>query len=132
MPTKVSQIIAKLATQPQAFFVHSTKTRSLGGGFYSILDGKTTLTLGVAAGQLLVGKASVAQLRAFAAQPAVPAAGAHGSVAFRVGLLQLLHLTLKKAPPQIAQVILSALGNITGWTQASAPALTGSASLAIK
>ncbi|MDQ6607591.1 MAG: hypothetical protein M3Z06_13725 [Actinomycetota bacterium] len=130
--SQVSQIVTKLATQPAAFFAHSRKTKSLGGGFYSIQDGKTTLTIGVAGGQLLVGKASVAQLRAFAGQPAAPAAGAHGSIAFRVALLPLLRLTLKKAPPQIAQVILSALGDISGWTQASGPALTGNATLAVK
>jgi hypothetical protein len=129
---QVTQIVSKLATQPQAFFAHSTKTKSLGGGFYSVQDGKTTLTIGVAGGDLMVGKASVAQLRAFATAPATPAAGAQGSVAFRVALLPLLHLTLKKAPPQIAQVILSALGNISGWTQASPAALTGNASLAVK
>jgi hypothetical protein len=130
--SQVSQIVTKLATQPGAFFAHPTKAKSLGGGFYSVKDGKTTLTIGVAGGELLVGKASVAQLRAFASQPATPAAGAQGSVAFRVALLPLLHLTLKKAPPQIAQVILSALGDISGWTQASPSALTGNATLAVK
>ncbi len=129
---QVSQIVTKLATQPGAFFAHSTKTQSLGGGFYSVRDGKTTLTIGVAGGELLVGKASVAQLRAFATQPATPAAGAQGSVAFRVALLPLLRLTLKKAPPQIAQVILSALGDVSGWTQASPAALTGNATLGVK
>ncbi len=131
-PSKVSQIVTKLATQPGAFFAHATKTKSLGGGFYSVQDNKTPLTIGVAGSQLLVGKASVAQLRAFASQPTTPAAGAQGSVAFRVALLPLLHETLKKAPPQIAVVILSALGNVSGWTQASAPALTGIATLGVK
>jgi hypothetical protein len=131
-PSKVGQIVTKLASQPGAFFAHSATTRSLGGGFYAVKNGKTTLTVGVAGGQLLVGKASVAQLRDFAGQPTTPAAGAQGSIAFRVALLPLLRLTLKQAPPQIAQVILSALGNISGWTQASAPALTGSATLAVK
>lgn len=129
---KTAQIIAALGKQPNTLFTKATKATPLGGGFYSLHEGKTVLTIGVAAGQLVVGKASVAQLRAFASAPTSPLTGAKGSVAFRVALTQLLQLTLKSAPPAAAQAVLSALGDITGWTQASPDALTGQASIAVK
>jgi hypothetical protein len=129
---KTAQIIAALGKQPNTLFTKATKSTPLGGGFYSLQEGKTALTIGVASGQLLVGKASVAQLTAFARAPTTPAAGAKGSVAFRIALAQLLRLTLKSAPPAAAQAVLSALGDITGWAQASPEALTGQASIAVK
>ena len=45
-----------------------------------------TITVGVVGDQLLVGKATPAQLRAFAAAPATSAPGTQGSVAFRIAL----------------------------------------------
>ena len=108
------------------------KLASLGGGFYALKERSQTITLGVGGDQFVVGKATTAQLRSFAIAPTTPASGAHGAVAFRVALVDLLHLTLKQAPPQILQTILKSLGDLTGWTAASPSGITGSATLAVK
>ena len=76
--------------------------------------------------------ATPAQLSAFATAPATPAPGAQGSVAFKVALPSLLQLALKQAPNKTVQTLLTSLGDITGWLQASTSALTGSATLAVR
>jgi hypothetical protein len=53
-------------------------------------------------------------------------------MAFRIGLIDLLRLSLKQAPPAIAQSVLRSLGDITGWTSASTSGITGSATLALR
>jgi len=131
-PSTAASTLAKLATAPRGVFKSHTSVTKLAGGFYSINEPTTTLTIGVVGNQLVAGKATVAQDRAFAAEPATASTFGHGSVAFRIGLLDLLHLTLKQQPPAIIQTLLSQLGDITGWTAASPGALTGSATLAIK
>jgi hypothetical protein len=131
-PAAAARVLAKLMTAPRSVFNKATVVTKLGGGFYALKEPKQTITVGVTGGQLVAGKASVADLSAFAGAPATPAPGAKGSVAFRVALSDLLHVALKKAPPQIVQTILSQLGNITGWTAASPSALTGTATLAFK
>ena len=127
-----SRTLSKLASQPKGIFSKATSFTPLGGGFYAIKEPKQTITIGVAGNQLVAGKASVADLRAFAGLPTTPAAGAQGSVAFRVGLAQLLRIALKAAPPKIAESIFSSLGDITGWLASSPSALTGNATLALK
>ena len=92
----------------------------------------TAITIGVSGNQLVAGKTTVAQARAFAAAPATTASFAHGSVAFRIALLSLLHLVLHQQPPAIVGALLTQRGDITGWTAASPSALTGAATLAIK
>jgi hypothetical protein len=121
--------LAKLASDPTAFFASATKVKKVGGGFYELRQGRTTITVGVAGSQLLVGKASPAQLKAFAAAPTSPAPGAQGSVAFRVGLTQLLQLALKQAPPQIVRSLLSSLGDLSGWLASSPSGTVGAATL---
>ena len=118
-------------TQPRSVFNKPTSVRRLGGGFYAVRESHQTITVGVVAHQLVVGKATPAQLRAFAAAPATPAPGTQGSVAFRIALIQLLNTTMKHAVPKTVQAVLSSLGDITGWAAASTSALTGSATLAV-
>ncbi len=134
-PSAAANVLAKLAGAPHGLFKNGTKISKLGGGFYVIKEPKTTLTVGVAGNQLVLGKATVAQDRAFAAAPTTPASFAHGSVAFQLSLVDLLRSKLSSAgggeASQIIQLLLSHLGNLTGWAAASPSALTGSATLAI-
>jgi hypothetical protein len=133
-PSAAANVLAKLASAPHGLFKNATKISKLGGGFYAI-KGKTTLTVGVTGNQLVLGKATVAQDKAFAAAPTAPASFAHGSVAFQLSLVDLLRSKLGAAgggeASQIIQLLLSHLGNLTGWAAASPSALTGSATLAI-
>jgi Protein of unknown function (DUF3352) len=103
----------------------------IGGGFY-INKQRKGVTVGVVGNQLVIGRAPVPVLRAFATAPTTPATGAQGSVAFRVSLSQLLQSRLKRRPPAIVQSILSSLGDYTGWVGATTSALTGNASLSLK
>jgi len=130
-PASAAQILSKLATAPRSAFNNTKGVARLGRGFYAIRDPHQTITIGIAGKQLLVGKASVAQLQTFAAAPTAPAVGAQGSIAFRVALTRLLHLALNRSTPKVAQMILSSLGDITGWAAAAPSGVTGSASLAI-
>ena len=130
-PTAAATGLAKLMTQPRSVFTEPTSVRRLGGGFYAVRGSHQTIMVGVVADQLLVGKATPAQLRAFAAAPATSAPGTQGSVAFRIALIQLLNTTMKHGVPKTVQAVLSSLGDITGWAAASTSALTGSATLAV-
>jgi hypothetical protein len=131
-PAAAASTLTKLATAPRSVFNNATSITHLGGGFYAIHEPGQTITVGVVGSQLVVGKATPAQLRSFATAPTTPAAGAHGAVAFRIALIDLLHITLKQAPPQIVQMILKSLGDITGYNAASPSGIIGSATLAIK
>jgi len=129
-PATAASDLGKLMSQPRALFSNATSVQNLGGGFYAVKSPKQTITLGVSGNELVVGRAPVAALRAFAAAPTTPAAGAQGSLAFRVGLAELLRLALRKKPvPKAAQAIFQALGVFSGWTAASSSALTGNATL---
>ena len=64
--------------------------------------------------------------------PAPAAAGAQGALAFQIALAELLRVVLKHAPSRTIQLVLSQLGDITGWTSSSAGALTGSATLSLR
>src|SRR5258707_3877816 len=102
------QALAKLASNPKAFSSGPVTVSHGAGGFYEFKEPDHTTSIGVVGDQLLVGiRATPAQLTAFAAAPEAPAPGAHGSVAFKVGLPALLQLALKKAPNQTVQAALS-------------------------
>jgi hypothetical protein len=131
-PTAAASTLSKLVTLPSAVLGKATSVKSLSGGFYEITQPDSApITIGVVGNQLVVGKATPTQLRAFAATPTSPATGAQGTLAFRIGLAQLLQLTVKQAPSKVAQTILNSLGDITGWAAASTTALTGSATIAV-
>jgi hypothetical protein len=132
-PSAVSAMIQKLVSAPSLAFSKATRIRPLGGGLYDVHESfSSDLTIGVVNDQLLLGKATPAQIRAFASAPSTSVPGAAGAVAFRVGLLDLLHLTLKHAPSPAAQQLLERLGDLTGSASATASGLDGTAKLALK
>jgi hypothetical protein len=131
-PAKAASTLSKLLTAPKLVFSKASSVSKLGGGFYAINEPGQRIVAGVVGNQLVAGKATPTRLRAFAGAPTTPATGAQGSVAFRIGLIDLLRLSLKQAPPQIAQAVLRSLGDITGWTSASPSGITGSATLALR
>jgi hypothetical protein len=131
-PSEMAQALSKLAHASSGVFKRGASMAGVGGGFYAIREPAVTITVGVVGNQLVAGRATVAQLRSFATAPTTAAAGAQGSVAFRIGLLDLLKLTLTQAPPAIVQTLLNSIGDITGSAAASPSALTGSASVAVK
>lgn len=131
-PTAAAQDLAKLASAPRLLFKPPTTLRKLPGGIYAIVGPHRTIDVGVIGDQLVAGNASPSELKAFGATPAAPAAGAQGTLAFRVGLQQLLRARLKRTLPQVAQMILSKLGDITGSDAASPTGVDGTATIAIK
>jgi hypothetical protein len=131
-PGTAAADLAKLVTQPKAVFSSATSVSKLGAGFYALKERKQTITVGIAGNQLVAGRAPLASLRSFASAPTTPASGAQGSVAFRIGLPQLIRLALKRAPSKVIQTILSSLGDVAGWTSSSPTGLSGSATLALK
>jgi hypothetical protein len=132
-PAAATSTLSKLVTLPSAALGKGTTVSKAGGGFYTIKQrGSAPIEIGVVGNQLVIGKATPTQLKAFAASPTSPASGAKGSLAFQIGLAQVIALTQKHAPSQVARTILDSLGNITGWASASTSALTGSATLAVK
>jgi hypothetical protein len=127
------QTLSKLATDPKAFSSGPVTVSRTPGGFYLFKEPKRTTTIGVVGDKIVLGvRATPAQLTSFASAAATPAAGAQGSVAFRVGLPSLLQIALKQAPSATVKTLLSTLGDLTGWLSASQTALTGSATLGIK
>jgi Protein of unknown function (DUF3352) len=133
-PSAAASTLSKLMTLPRAVFARATHVTRLDGGFYAIRESGQTITVGVVGSQLLLGKATPAQLRGFAAAPASPAPGAQGSLAFRIALAELVDLGLRHFPGQvgIAQNIFRSLGDITGSTAASPAGITGRATLAVR
>ncbi len=131
-PAAAKRTLSKLMSNPRAIAARAQSVRHLPGGFYAIKEPHQLITIGMAGNQLVVGKATPAQLRAFAAAPTAPTSGTQGSVVFRVALTQLLHVALRHAPSQITQAILSSLGDITGSVSAGTTELTGTATLAVR
>jgi hypothetical protein len=101
-------------------------------GFYAVKTGGTNITIGVVGNQLVGGRATPAQLRAFAAAQTTAVAGAQGSLTFRIALVDLIRLALHQRLPSFVQPILSSLGDLTGWAGVNSEALTGAATLAVK
>jgi hypothetical protein len=125
----------QLATLPQTasdIFRAKSVTKQP-GGFYTIKEPHgASITLGLVGDQFVAGMATPAQLRAFATAPTTPVHNAQGSIAFRVGVLDLLRIVLKGSPGAIVQTLLSNLGNIAGSVGGSTSALTGSLALGVK
>jgi hypothetical protein len=127
-----STVQADLAKLVKAGTAKGARLTSLDGGFYEVRSDTSDITIGVSNGQLLVGKATPSQLRAFAATPAGNVSGGSGSVTFRVGLAGLLHTALKRPPSPLAVQLLSMVGDITGSAEASTDGLTGTVSVPFK
>jgi hypothetical protein len=132
-PASVGAMLKKLTAAPALAFSKGTQVVPLGGGFYDVREpSNTELTMGVSGDQLLIGKATPAQLRAFARAPDTDVPGASGSLVFRVAIRDLLHLAVKSAPSPAAQQYLKLLGDVTGSVSATPSGLNGTAKLAIK
>jgi hypothetical protein len=105
---------------------------TIGGGFYTITSSKPKLTIGLVGNELLVGRATPAELRSFAAVPTEGTSSGAGSVTFRIALPQLLAITLRHAPSPTEQQLLGLIGDLTGAASATPSGLTGTATLALK
>lgn len=126
-PAKIASTLSKIAG------VKGGLSHSLGGGFYALKAGARPELVGLVGNQVVFGRATKSQLTAFAHATTVPAAGAQGSVAFRVSLASLIQRALAHStlPPQIAQAVLGTVGDLTGWLSSTPAATTGSATIAI-
>jgi hypothetical protein len=132
-PTAVARTLRKLGSSaPQIFGTRGSVSAGPAGFEMARRAHHSSVLFGLVGSEFVAGTGSPAQLRAFASAPAAAASGAHGAVAFRVALPQLLALALRHSPSRTLQQVLSALGDITGWLSSSPGALTGSATLAIK
>jgi Protein of unknown function (DUF3352) len=132
-PAAAASNVSKLLSTPQSVFSKRTKASKAGGGFYKVTEAKgTTFLVGVVGNELVVGKATPAQLRTFAVAPTTSAPGTQGTVAFRVALVELLRLTLGGSMPSSIAPIISSLGDVTGWMSSSPSGVTGRATLAVK
>jgi hypothetical protein len=116
------------------------KVRALGGGFYHLTESGREGLVALIGNQFVFGLApkggqlQPATLRAFASAPGAPIPGASGAFSFRLSLPQLLAITGAAAanPNPLAHEILGLLDDFSGSMTASAAALTGTATLALK
>jgi hypothetical protein len=104
---------------------------AIGGGFYTITSSKPKLTIGLVGNELLLGRATPAELRAFGATPTEGGPDT-GSVTFRIALPQLLAIALRHAPSPTEQQLLGLIGDLTGAASATPTGLTGTATLGLK
>src|SRR5581483_6068600 len=77
-PVAAARTLSKLGTSAGDLASAPKKITSIGGGFFAMRSGKRTVNYGIVANRLVLGTASPAQLRTFAAAPASPVAGAQG------------------------------------------------------
>ncbi|MBV9606080.1 MAG: DUF3352 domain-containing protein [Solirubrobacterales bacterium] len=129
-PASVSQTLANLQKHIHTLSPR-TNMRPIGGGFYLVTGRSLTFAVGVVGAQLVAGNVSPARLRAFATEPTTPSSG-QGAIAFSESLPQVLKLTGGLLHSAEAQVILSQLGDFSGWIANTPSALTGNALVTIK
>lgn len=130
-PAAVASMLRRLAAAHRTGVLGGRLT-SLGKDLYAVTTPRQKLTLGLVGNELVVGRATASQLRAFAAAPSVTTSTASGSITFRIALGQLIALTLKHAPSATAQQLLGMLGDLTGSAGATTSGLTGTATLSIR
>ena len=111
--------------------------RPIGGGFYQSKKSAKPVRIGIADDRLVLGSATPAVLRAFAAASASPISGAAGPLAERVTPTALLSLaaaashSASAVPPQAAS-LLGAFGNLVSWAANDPTGLYGEVSLPLK
>jgi hypothetical protein len=130
-PTAAANVLDKLSVNVKG----NTLRKSADG--WSFVTKKSVLPVVLVGKQLVVGKAPVAALKAFATAPTSPAAGAQGSVAFRISLTQLIAAALGSSgsagsTAQAARSVLNQLSDFTGWSSVSPSGLTGDATLGVR
>jgi hypothetical protein len=131
-PTVAARDLRKLVAAPNGLFKASTRFNSLGGGLYRLKTPRMALTVGVIDGQLVVGKATPAQIRSFASAPRTPASAGSGSLVFKIALAELVRSKLKHPAAAAEQAVLNLLGDVTGSSSASPSALSGNATLSLR
>jgi hypothetical protein len=136
-PTVAARSIAKLSTSSGELFSKRRQVTRLQGGFYAVKSSSKTITYGVVGNQFVLGTATPAQLRAFAAAPASPVAGAQGPAAFRLNVASIVSLALKashrqSALPPAAQSVLNMFSDVTGWAANDPSGLHGSLTVPLK
>jgi hypothetical protein len=128
-PAAAKRTLDKLAGSPYK----GNPLKKAGSGYVFQEGAGARIVVDLIGNKLVIGKATPAQMRAYAAGAGTPAPGAHGTVAFRVSLTQLLTLALRgRTPPQIVQSFLSQLSDFTGSASVTATGLTGSATIGVK
>lgn len=133
-PAAVSRMLADLITAPGVAFKPGTRIARVGNGLFQVTepDG-SRLELGLVGHELVLGKATVAEVRSFVAEPSTPAAGAAGALTFKVSLSELLSLTTHGQPlAGIEQQLVGQLGDLTGTATASPSGLNGTATESLK
>jgi hypothetical protein len=136
-PAAAAHTLAKVSTSSSEIFKHAKPVRPVGGGFYAIRTGNTTIYYGLVGGEFVLGTAPPAQLSAFATAAAAAVSGAQGPLAFRLSVGELVTLALKAGhqqgslPPE-AQSILNMFGDVTGWAANDAGSLHGAISVPLK
>jgi hypothetical protein len=134
-PAAAPATLAKLSGAQ--LFAKTTKVTRTPDGFYSVKAGSKTVYFGVVGSRFVAGTATPSQLRAFAAAPATPIAGAQGAVALRLRLDSLVSLALQGVNghgkvPQAVESILAMFGDVTGWAADDPSGLHGSLSAPLK
>jgi uncharacterized protein DUF3352 len=132
-PAAVSRMLSRLAGARGAGVLgKGTRLAPLGDGLYAITSRKSVVEVGVIGDDLVVGRATPAQLRAYAASPATAASSGTGSVAFRIALAEVARLGMRSQPSAIEQQLLARLGDLVGSAGATTSGLSGIAHIALR
>ena len=129
--------LRKLAPVMPAFLegagITGTKVTFLGDTTWAVTRGEQTLfTFAVAAGKLVAGTEGPAALQSLARAPAASIPGTHGAVVAKVSGAALRRLLGQQLGlGALGGLTLGALGDITGWLQATTDGLRGELKLAI-
>ena len=130
-PAAANDILSKLSRAPRST-LRGGQLKRVGNHFELVNDTGSAIPVTIVGNQLVLGKATLGQLRAFAAAPVTQASWAHGTVAFRVRIAELLPLLVHSSETQVLQSILSQLTDLTGSSSVSPSGITGSATLGVR